>query len=303
MRLQHARQRLYQCLRSYFAEQQVLEVETPIIDRAGNTDPAIDSFLTAHADGSAAWLRTSPEFFHKRLLAQGSGSIFEIAKVFRRGEFSRRHHAEFTMLEYYRVGFDEFQLMDCMSHWISLAHQWFDRPTPRFARIRYQDWFLQRLSVDPLQVDLDQLQKVAAELGAVGNYSRDATLDLIRSHLLEPELDPQVWTFVYDFPASQAALAALNADQQTARRYELFGAGFELANGYFELTDGQEQRRRFNQDSAVRAANGAPKIAIDEALLSALDQGLPSCAGVALGLDRLLMALLDIESISELHEW
>jgi elongation factor P--(R)-beta-lysine ligase len=303
MHYQRARQQLYQCIRGYFAEQHVSEVETPIMDKAGNTDPAIDSFLTQHADHAPAWLRTSPEFFHKRLLAKGSGSIFEIAKVFRQGEVSRKHHPEFSMLEYYRVGFSEFQLMDCMTEWITRAHAEFNQPTPKFARVRFQDWFYQHLQIDPITVPMAQLQQIARSLGAMGDLSRDAALDLIRSHLLEPAFDRQIWTFVYDFPASQAALAALNPDLQTARRFELFGGGFELANGYFELTDAKEQRRRFNQDLAIRNAKNAPLIAIDEALLSALELGLPSCAGVALGLDRLLMALLAIESIDELHEW
>jgi elongation factor P--(R)-beta-lysine ligase len=297
--LLQARQTLYQAIRRYFATQQVLEVETPILATSGTTDPAIESFSCSDARGPM-WLRTSPEFFHKRLLAADSGDIFEIAKVFRKEEHSSRHSAEFTMLEYYRVGFDEFALIDDLTALLTAICAAFGRPAPACRRLSYRDWFVQELQLDPHTVPLIALQTQAGLLGVIGVHGRDDCLDLLRTHLLEPRLTPNILYFVYDFPASQAALAELNADGVSARRFELFFGGMELANGYFELTDAQEQERRFTNDLALRASRGQPQVAMDKALLAALHQGLPSCAGVALGLDRLLMVMLEQSDIAAL---
>jgi elongation factor P--(R)-beta-lysine ligase len=289
----HQRQTLNRTIRHYFERAGVLEVETPILSEAGNTDPAIQSFLThdAATDGRALWLRTSPEFFHKRLLASGSGDIFEIAKVFRQGEHSSRHRREFTMLEYYRLGFDEFALMDDLAALIHALSQAFGLQPLPVRRLRYQDWFIAELGIDPLTAPLSELQARTQALGVMGAHSRDDCLDLLRTHVLEARLAPACLTFVYDFPASQAALARLNADAQTARRFELFAGGFELANGYFELTDPTEQARRFRADIATRQQRGLPEVAMDHGLIAALQLGLPECAGVAVGLDRLLLVL------------
>lgn len=294
----HQRQRLYQQIRAFFSARGVREVETPIFARSGNTDPAIESLVCE--DNGQLWARTSPEFFHKRLLAAGFGDLFEIAKVFRRGERSRRHRVEFTLLEYYRLNFDEFALMAELAALISSVCAEFDRPVPPVRQVRYRDWFEQALDIDPIRTELAILQQRVAALGVIGVFGRDDCLDLLRTHVLEPALDPGVAWFVYDFPASQAALAQLSDDGQCSRRFELFFGGYELANGYFELRDAAEQRGRFEQDLRRRHAAGQQPVPLDQALLQALSQGLPVCAGVAMGLDRLLMVLLQCDDIGAL---
>ncbi len=300
---QLARAKLYRLIRNYFVQQNVAEVETPIMAGSGNTDPAIESFYSEDASGAAVWLRTSPEFFHKRLLCAGSGDIFEIAKVFRRGEISRRHRPEFTLLEYYRVGFDEFDLIADLTDLVQAALHAFARPPMQILRLSYCEWFTRDAGFHPLNVDLGALRARVAQLGVIepnnAPFSRDDCLDIVRTHDLEARLAPHELTFIYDFPASQAALAQLNADGKTARRFELFAGGFELANGYFELTDAAEQAARFASDVALRAARGMEHVNVDQELLTALAQGLPSCAGVAVGLDRLLMLLTEARDIAD----
>lgn len=293
----HQRQRLYRQVRAFFCARGVSEVETPIFSRAGNTDPAIESLSCQ--DQGELWARTSPEFFHKRLLAAGFGDLFEIAKVFRRGERSRRHRVEFTLLEYYRVGFDEFALMAELAELLGELCIAFNRASPTIVQVSYRQWF-ENIGIDPFTASLAELQQQTAALGVQGQHGRDDCLDLLRTHLLEPALDPQVAQFVYDFPASQAALAQLTDDGQCGRRFELFFGGFELANGYFELRDASEQRHRFARDLQRRAETGQPAVPVDQALLQALARGLPECAGVAVGLDRLLMVLLGCSDIAEL---
>ena len=304
MQVMRARFTLYRIIREYFAQRGVLEVETPILARSGNTDPAIDSFVTFDAHGEPLWLRTSPEFFHKRMLSAGSGDIFEIAKVFRRGEVSARHRPEFSMLEFYRLGLDEFALIDDLSSLISTIFRGFGANAPAVVCLSYCAWFERDAGFNPLTIATATLRARVAELGVItpagADFSRDECLDLIRTHGLEALLPADQLSYIYDFPASQAALAQLNSDGKTARRFELFIGGFELANGYFELTDAAEQTQRFARDCAVRAERSLPAVALDQALLLALRHGLPSCAGVAVGLDRLLMLLLGVRDISEI---
>ena len=301
MQAMQARFKLYRLIRAYFAVQGVMEVETPILASSGNTDPAIESFVTLDAHGEPQWLRTSPEFFHKRLLSAGSGDIFEIAKVFRRGEVSTRHRPEFTMLEFYRLGVDEFGLMDDLSGLLAAVFCGFGRIPPPCVQLSYCAWFERDAGFNPFNFALESLRGRVANLGVITptgtTFSRDDCLDLIRTHQLEVRLPADQLTYIYDFPASQAALAQLNTDGKTARRFELFLGGFELANGYFELTDAAEQAQRFSRDCAVRAERGMPAVQIDQDLLRALTNGLPSCAGVAVGLDRLLMILTAAKTI------
>lgn len=294
----YQRQRLYQQIRAFFSARGVREVETPIFSRTGNTDPAIESLVCS--DDGQLWARTSPEFFHKRLLVAGFGDLFEIARVFRRGERSRRHRVEFTLLEYYRLNFDEFALMAELAALIASVCAQFGRPSPSIRQLRYRDWFAQGLNIDPFTTLLTELQGRVAALGVIGVFGRDDCLDLLRTHVLEPALDPGVACFVYDFPASQAALAQLSDDGQCSRRFELFFGGYELANGYFELRDAAEQRRRFEQDLQRRQDAGQELVPVDQALIDALTQGLPVCSGVAMGLDRLLMVLMQCKDISAL---
>ena len=303
MNAMRARFKLYKLIREYFAQTGVAEVETPILSRSGNTDPAIDSFVTLDAQREPHWLRTSPEFFHKRLLSAGSGDIFEIAKVFRSGEISTRHRPEFCMLEFYRLGLDEFGLIGDLTGLMAALFSGFDKRPPSSIRLSYCAWFERDAGFHPLTIPIATLHARVAELGVISpigtQFSRDDCLDLIRTHLLEALLPADQLTFIFDFPASQAALAQLNSDGQTARRFELFCGGFELANGYFELTDAAEQAGRFNRDCAMRAERGMPVVALDQDLLLALSNGLPSCAGVAVGLDRLLMILIGAKNIAD----
>ena len=300
------RMQLNQGIREFMRARTVLEVETPILSRFGNTDPAIESFVTqALVPSSAAaaqaprWLRTSPEFFHKRLLSMGSGDIFELAKVFRAGEVSAKHHPEFSMLEYYRLGFDEFDLMADLAQLMQSLQSQFAQPVWPIRQLRFDDWFQDQLAINLQQISPKQLLEKAKQHGAQSALDTDGCLDFLRSHVLEPALDPAAWTFVYDFPASQAALAKLSHDGRFARRFELFGGGFELANGYFELCDASEQQLRFAKDLEKRRENNQPEIPIDSHLLAALAQGLPSCAGVAVGLDRVLMLLTNAQNIAD----
>ncbi|MCC6594595.1 MAG: EF-P lysine aminoacylase GenX [Xanthomonadales bacterium] len=289
-----ARATLFDSIRGFFRARGVLEVTTPVLSQAGNTDPNIESFTT-HSHGPQAggppqrWLRTSPEFFHKRLLAAGSGDIFEIAPVFRNGECGARHNPEFALLEWYRTGFDHFALMDEVAALVCAVAAAFGRELGPLRRLSFQQAFIEFASVDPLVADEGALWRALAGCGIDREgLGRDDALDLIRSHIVEPALAREPGVFIHAFPASQAALARIDPDDpRVARRFELYLAGSEIANGYHELGDATEQRARFERDLAIRGRRGTPGPAIDEALLSALPT-MPDCAGVALGLERLL---------------
>lgn len=282
-------------IRAYFAQQQVLEVETPQLCPTTVTDPHLHSMqVPGHG-----YLQTSPEYAMKRLLAAGSGSIYQIARVFRADEMGRRHHPEFTMLEWYRVGFTPDQLIDDVAAVACLA-----LGETRCVRHRYRDLFRTRLGLDPLSCSVDQLRAVArrhVDL-AFDEADRDTWLELLMSQVIEPTLGIDTLSFVVDYPPSQAALARLHLDdegQVVASRFELYHRGVELANGYHELLDADEQRARFAADLREREALGLPAIPIDEPLLAALASGLPDCSGVALGLDRLIMLAVGSDSLRE----
>ncbi len=297
------RARILQGIRAFFAERAVMEVETPSLSAAALTDPAIDSLATryigpGHADGLPLYLHTSPEFPMKRLLAAGSGPIYQLCKVFRQGEAGRRHNPEFTLLEWYRPGLDHHQLMDeveaLVAPILGLGGE--------AERISYRDAFLQHANIDPLVASLDELRDAA--IAMVGEIElgdeRDSWLDLILSHSVEPRLGKDRLCFLTDYPASQAALAQLNPhDPQTAERFELYFKGVELANGFHELGDSKEQRRRFELEQAERARQGREVPPMDERLLAALEAGFPDCAGVALGVDRLVMLAVGATSLDE----
>ncbi|MDP2547586.1 MULTISPECIES: EF-P lysine aminoacylase EpmA [unclassified Oceanobacter] len=284
-----ARALMYQQIRQFFAERQVLEVETPLLAQAPVSDPNIEPMATA--DGR--YLHTSPEYAMKRLLCAGSGDIYQICKVFRRGEAGRRHNPEFSMLEWYRLDWNEHQLMDEVA---DIAVLMLGLPsTPPRVMLTYQQALLQYAGLDPLQCRDVTIAECGQQLaGQDLSLDRDGWLDVIMSHAVEPALPRDTLVFVYDFPASQAALAKTRRTvdgHDVAERFELFWNGAELANGYHELTDVAEQTRRFEQE-----ANGRP---IDKRLLAALGSGLPPCAGVAMGLDRLLMQRLQVSTIAE----
>ena len=299
-----ARAELYALIRRFFAAAGALEVETPIASHAGLTDPALESWRTAWTGPTGVeplWLHTSPEFPMKRLLAAGSGPIYQICKVFRDGERGRRHHPEFTLLEWYRPGWDGERLIAEVANLVRLALGQPERPVEILS---YRQLFRDRLAIDPLHATLAELAACARDQGIAGGghlrLDRDGWLDLLLTHRLETGLGRGRLTFIRDYPPSQAALARLRpGPEPVAERFELYLEGVELANGFAELTDAAEQRQRFEQDQACRRELGLPVPPLDEAFLAALSAGMPEAAGVALGLDRLLMAITGASHIDQ----
>lgn len=299
------RARLYQWLREYFAARGVLEVETPMLSAAGNTDPNIESFRTrfnGHVDAGAAqrWLRTSPEYPLKRLLAAGIGDCYEIARVFRDGEAGGRHNPEFTMLEWYRVGWDHHRLMVEVGEIVRGALALVARPIS-VRTLGYRELFLEYAGLDPHQCEESALRRPLAGFAIRDDgLTRDDWLDLLLTHRIEPQLRDDTLLLVHDYPASQAALARIRpGTPPLAERFEAMLGGIELANGYHELADPGEQDGRFGADLARRRSRGAVEPPPDARLIEALAHGLPGCAGVALGLDRLLMAMQGTRRIAD----
>jgi len=295
-----ARARLLERCRHFFAERGVLEVETPTLAQATVTDLHLASLAT-HIAGRPGpyYLQTSPEYAMKRLLAAGSGDIYQICKVFRDDESGRHHNPEFTMLEWYRLGFDHRELMDEVEALLdSLLGSVLRAPA---EYLTYRDAFQRVLGVDPHGAAVAELEALAvARLGARGlDGERDTVLELLMGALVGPALGAGRLTFVHEYPASQAALArCLPGTPAVAARFEAYVGGLELCNGFHELADAAEQRRRFEADRALRAARGLPLPPVDERLLAALARGLPDCAGVALGLDRVLMLALGRDTLA-----
>lgn len=292
-------------VRSFFHERGVLEVETPILSAAGNTDPNIESFECAFHGPSAAgaakrWLRTSPEFALKRLLAAGIGHCYELGRVFRDGEFGRLHNPEFSMLEWYRVGWTHHQLMDECAELVQAALHLVGRSASvREASYRqlYQDHF----GFDPMTAgEADLRAPLAVYAIDDEGLTRDDWLDLLMTHLIQPNFQANRILLVYDFPKSQAALARVRQGEvPVAERFELYLGTVELANGYRELGDPDEQRERLLRDHSRRRKRGQALPAFDENLLAALP-AMPDCAGVALGMDRLLCCLSGVDRLADL---
>ncbi len=311
-----ARAEVYASIRAFFYDRNVLEVETPLLSKSTASDPFLASVpvsLTI-SNGLAAqpyFLHTSPEFPMKRLLAAGSGSIYQLCKTFRNAETGLRHNPEFTMLEWYRPGFDMNQLMDEVSELVSDVLK---TPALKAEKLSYREAFLRYLDIDPFLASDEELMALAKDKTGYtvspemsSDSSRDDYLNLLLSICIEPklglneqgEMEP---VFLHGYPPSQASLAKLKRDafgQEIAERFELYIKGLEIANGYFELTDTDEQRWRFEQDNNQRKSLGLDLIPLDENLLAALNEGMPSCSGVALGVDRLLMVKLKASSIGE----
>jgi lysyl-tRNA synthetase class 2 len=301
------RARLYAAVRGFFAERGVLEVETPVLSVAGNTEPNIASFaleFSGRTDGAprTRWLRTSPEYPLKRLIAAGIGDCYELGRVFRDGEAGVRHNPEFTMLEWYRVGWDHQRLVGETAELVRMALALTGRDA-RLERIAYRDLYRDRLGVDPFLAGEEELRNALGDVAvAPEGLGRDDWLDLLMTHRLQPGFDPGTLLSVHDWPAMQAALAMLRDTGEgfaVAERFELYLGPVELANGYHELLDAAEQRQRFERDLRVRVARGHVQPPIDERFLAALGDGLPRCAGVALGVDRLLMAMLGTDRIAD----
>ena len=285
-------------IRGFFAERGVLEVETPALSEATVTDVHLHSIACRlEAAGRPHYLQTSPEYAMKRLLAAGSGPIYQICKAFRDGERGRRHNPEFTMLEWYRPGWDHHRLMDEVDELLQAV-----LGVAAGERLSYADAFRRHAGVDPYAATDDDLRSRAAafSVSGVAELDRDDLLNLLLSHTVEARLGVGRPTFLFDYPASQAALARIRpGDPPVAERFEVFIDGIELANGFHELADPEEQRRRFEADLAERRRRGLPEVAVDERLLAALSSGLPDCAGVALGVDRLVMLLADAASLDD----
>lgn len=286
-----ARQQLYQKIRAYFLQRSVLEVETPVLTQAPVADPNITPMQAGQR-----WLHTSPEYAMKRLLCAGYGDIYQICKVFRDGEAGRRHNPEFTMLEWYRVGWSHRQLMNEVAELLQLllAARFPQLPclhlTYAQAFDSYAQLDLQQCSDSVIRQHGQQLANADLDL------DRDGWLDIIMSHQVEPALPHNTLIFIDEFPASQAALAKLTQNKQgvlVAQRFEVFFNGMELANGYQELTDATQQLQRFQKE-----LQGTER-PHDAHLIAALEHGLPDCAGVALGLDRVLLHLLEAENIAQ----
>lgn len=281
-------------VRDFFAARGVLEVQTSPVVRHAVTDPNIESLTVGCAGGDPRYLHTSPEYAMKRLLVAGSGDIYQVCPVFRAGERSPWHSPGFTMIEWYRIGFDLAMLMRETAH---LARELL---TPRLdlpeepQLLSYAQAFATHLGLDVFAATEADLASCASAAGlahsSIAGATRDELLDFLVASVIGPRLGRGRLTCLHGYPASQASLAQLDAaDPRTALRFELYAEGIELANGFVELGDAAEQRRRFEADNALRVARGQRAVAPDEELLAALGDGLPPCAGVALGFERVLM--------------
>jgi lysyl-tRNA synthetase class 2 len=304
-----ARAALLTRARQFFAARGVLEVDTPLIVNAPVSDVHIHSatvWLTAAGAGGEPsrprhFVHTSPEYAMKRLLAAGSGDIYQVCHVARGFESGRVHNPEFTLIEWYRLGFDLDALMNEVE---ALVRELLGEPGARrrAERLSYREVFLRELRLDPYAADLNALAHAAAAAGFSSTESRgrDEYLEVLMGTVIGPRLGRDALTFVYGYPASQAALARLDPqDPRAAQRFELYGDGLELANGFHELAACEEQRLRFEHDNAERRRRGLAVYTLDERLLAALAHGLPDCAGVALGFDRTLMLATGATHIDE----
>lgn len=291
--------------RGFFARRGVLEVDTPVLSRAAVSDPNIDSLRTAVTGdaGRARYLHTSPEYPMKRLLAAYRSDIYQICKVFRDAEAGRRHNPEFTLVEWYRIGFDIYRLMDEVAELLAelfAGH----RPLGPPERLSYRDAVLAQAGIDPFRDDLDRIRwrirESGIDLPAGLGEERGPWLDLLSATLVAPRLGAGRLTFIHDFPPELAALARIRSGPpRVAERFEAFLDGMELANGFHELADAVEQRARFDAELAARERAAKSTAPLDERLLAALESGLPDCSGVALGFDRAVMLATGARCIDE----
>jgi lysyl-tRNA synthetase class 2 len=288
--------------RTFFKHRGVLEVETPILSAAAVSDPQIESLATQIAGMQGrAYLCPSPEYAMKRLLAAGSGDIYQICKVFRDAERGRWHNPEFTMIEWYRLGFDDAALMDEVEMLIGQLLSPMRTLKPA-ERLSYSAALQRHAGVDAFSSSDAELLDAAARHGVKceAELDRDAKLDLLMGLVVGPRLGRENPCFICDYPASQAALARLKPGlPRVAARFELYLDGLELANGFHELVQPQEQRGRFAQDLALRRARAQVQPPLDENLLAALEHGMPDCAGVALGFDRLVAIALGANRLAD----
>lgn len=292
-------------IRDFFAKRDVLEVDPPLLSQGVATDPLLSAFhvQTDPIKHAPYFLQTSPEFAMKRLLAAGIGPIYSLSKAFRYGEVGGRHNPEFTLLEWYRPGWDHFELMKEVN---DLFQDLLN--TPRVEIVTYQSLFEKYFDLQPHLATENELKKIALEKGwavKTDDYDKDGWLDLLLSHGIEPYLGEKSPIAIVDYPATQASLAKIRTLTEeghsfaVADRFEFYYQGKELANGYHELVCADEQRQRFLNDLAQREQKKLTPLPIDERLLAALAEGLPPCAGVAVGIDRLLMIKLQLSELAE----
>lgn len=299
----HRRAQILAQIRQFFAERQVLEVQTPLMSKAGNTDvfvPSISTNVTVQDKPQTHYLHTSPEFAMKRMLASWKVAIYQICPVFRDNEVGSRHNSEFTMLEWYRPGFDLEALAAELSDLLTTVYG----QSQNLTHYSYSQAFIDYMGIHPLTSSLETI-KAIAEKNALGGLDlgedRQSWLDVLFSHLVEPNLGYQSPTLITDYPSATAALSKVEIDEQgneVAKRFELYINGIEIANAYDELADGATLQARFEADNEERARRGLPIMPIDERLVAACDH-LPACSGIALGIDRLLMVVTGAKSIDE----
>ena len=294
-------------IRAFFAEKRVMEVETPLLGNACGTAPSLAFFTSLYSlppYEKELFLQSSPEFAMKRLLAAGSGSIFQICKAFRNGETGRLHNPEFTILEWYRVGFNLSRLMDEIAELLQVLFEPY-RSLNGVQRFSYREVFLRHTGIDPLDFSLLTFSGCAqennlTEAKLICGEDHSMWLDFLFSHLVQPKLGNQSLCMIYDYPACQASLARLkNNDLNVAERVEVFLNGVELGNGFYELCDAKEQNNRFDAEINERKRRGDPAVVKDQLFLDALISGLPDCSGVAIGLDRLLLMLTGNNNLSD----
>lgn len=315
--LLHLRAQVLAKIRQFFADRLVLEVETPLLSHSIGTDPHLEFFTTEYLSPGTVcmqqacqeparqplFLQTSPEFAMKRLLAAGSGSIYQIGKAFRNGESGRFHNPEFTMLEWYRVGFTLPQLMDEIADLVGGLFS--GQSLQETQRVSYQQAFDSLTGLDPLEFSYQDYCAYARECGLpeavdICGHDHALWLDFLFSHKVQPHLGENALCMVYGYPACQSSLARINElNALTTDRVELFINGVELGNGYYELLDAEEQGRRFDRELSIRQQQKLPASVKDKHLIAALESGLPECSGMAIGLDRLLMLLSGSATIDD----
>lgn len=302
------RANILQQIRQFFADRNVIEVETPALSQGTVTDVHLEAFNCRYnflsestvEQAKPLFLQTSPEFHMKRLLASGYGCIFQIAKAFRHEEAGRYHNPEFTLLEWYRLDFDHFQLIDEVAELLKVI---LNCAEP--SQVTYQQLFIDHVDIDPLAATREQLLALLAEHDKLSDWlviehSSDILLQFIFSEIIEPKMGNVAPCFVYNFPKSQASLAKICPDDdRVAQRFECYYRGVELVNGFNELTDAENQYQRFQEDNVQRSELGVLEKPIDKNFIAALNHGLPQCSGVALGIDRLIMLALETEYIEQ----
>jgi lysyl-tRNA synthetase class 2 len=300
------RARMLTDIRAFFDQRGVLEVETPLLSSSSTTDPNLSSFSTQYQE-QKLYLNTSPEYCMKRLLAAHGDAIFQICKSFRDDELGPRHNPEFTMLEWYRPGFDMFELMDEVGELVQMLAGNSGLGIKTIQKISYADAYWHAAGINPHLASADECRSCALKHNIeqpVGlEDDVDEWLDWLLTQLVMPTFQADGFTFIYDYPQSQSVLAKLHKDQHgysVAARFELFFGETELANGFDELLDADEQRLRFECENSNRLAQGMQPSVIDEDFLQALQHGLPACSGVALGLDRLLMKLARADTLEQI---